>query len=263
MPLDLSFTETGSGEPLAVLHGLFGSGRNWATIAKRLGASHRVLAFDLRNHGGSPWAEDMSYRAMADDVTATLAAQGIERCDLIGHSMGGRTAMVLALARPEAVRRLVVVDIPPAPSSSGHLSYVEAMQALDLSGIRRRTEVDAMLADVVPDYPTRMFLLQNLVPGESGELRWRINLPAIEANMQALIGFPEIPGGTRFEGPTLFVTGANSDYVRDEHRAEIDRLFPNSELVEIPDAGHWVHAEQPEAFLDAVAGFLARSEGGR
>ena len=256
MALELASTEVGQGEPLAVLHGLFGSGRNWATLAKRLGEDRRVLTLDLRNHGSSPWAEDMSYADMAEDVAATLASHGIEAADIIGHSMGGRTAMVLALTRPHLVRKLVVVDIPPAASSRGHLSYVRAMRELDLEQVTRRKEADDLLAEAVPDYATRMFLLQNLVPDEKGGLRWRINLAAIESAMDALIDFPRFGSDARFEGPTLFVTGAKSDYVRAEHRPEMERLFPNSGSVEIADAGHWVHAEQPEAFLEAVGTFL-------
>jgi len=256
MPLELAFSEFGQGEPLAILHGLFGSGRNWATIAKRLGESRRVLALDLRNHGSSPWADDMGYAQMAEDVTAIFATQGIEATDLIGHSMGGRTAMVLALTRPQLVRKLVVVDIPPAASSRGHLSYVRAMRGLDLGQVTRRKEADDLLAEAVPDVATRMFLLQNLVPEENRGLRWRINLAAIESAMDDLTDFPHFGSDARFEGPTLFVTGAKSDYVRPEHRPEIERLFPNARTVEIADAGHWVHAEQPESFLDAVSTFL-------
>lgn len=256
MPLELAFSEFGQGEPLAILHGLFGSGRNWATIAKRLGESRRVLTLDLRNHGSSPWGDDMDYAGMAEDVAATLASQGFEATDLIGHSMGGRTAMVLALTRPELVRKLVVVDIPPAASGSGHLSYVRAMRELDLEQVTRRKEADDLLAEAVPEYATRMFLLQNLVPDEDGRLQWRINLPAIESAMDVLTDFPRFGSDRRFEGPTLFVTGAKSDYVRAEHRPEIERLFPNARTVEVADAGHWVHAEQPDAFLEAVGTFL-------
>ncbi len=267
----LAVVEQGSGPALAVLHGLFGSGRNWAGIARLLAAHHRVIALDLRNHGASPWAETMDYAELAEDVRATLQALGCRRFALIGHSMGGKTAMVEALAHPAEVERLVVVDIAPGAYAPRHLGYLRAMRALDLSGVARRSEADARLAADIPDAAERAFLLQNLVldphpdpPPHAGEgrvragtARWRLNLAAIERAMPLLAGFPAMSPGARYEGPALFVAGGRSDYVRREHEPEIRRLFPAARIARIADAGHWLHAEQPQAFLDLVEPFLA------
>lgn len=277
MTVRLAGVEYGTGSPVAILHGLFGSGRNWATIARHLAARHRVIALDLRNHGASPWADSMDYREMAEDVVATLAALGHQRAALIGHSMGGKTAMQAALAHPDAVTRLVIVDIAPVVYPPHHLGLVQAMRALDLAGISRRAEADRRLAGAVPDAAERGFLLQNLVfgplsnpegdrrnsPQPAGKGRegiagahWRLNLEAIEHELPVLGEFPEPPAGTVYRGPALFVAGKLSDYIRQEYEPAIHRLFPNSRLVGIAEAGHWVHSEQPQAFLDAVAPFL-------
>ena len=260
MTVRLEAFEYGEGPPLAILHGLFGSARNWSGVAQRLAAHHRVIALDLRNHGASPWADTMDYAEMAEDVRATLHASGHRRFALLGHSMGGKVAMVLALADGEAVTRLVVVDIAPAAYAPHHLGYVRAMRALDLGAIKRRAEADARLASAVGDAAERAFLLQNLVfpsAAAGGEVRWRLNLAAIERAMPCLVGFPALPPGAAYPGPALFVAGARSDYLRPEHEPEVRRLFPNARIARIADAGHWLHAEQPQAFLDIVQPFLA------
>ncbi|MGD9615517.1 MAG: alpha/beta fold hydrolase [Alphaproteobacteria bacterium] len=255
-PLLLKATEYGAGLPLAILHGLFGSGRNWASIATRLGERHRVVAFDLRNHGASPWAETMDYAGMADDVRASLAALGHRRFALLGHSMGGKVAMLAALRDPDSVERLVVADIAPVAYEPRHLGMVRAMRGLDLAGFRRRSEADALLEPAVPDPAERAFLLQNLVL-DGGTARWRINLAAIEREMPVLVGFPPIPAGVTYDGPALFIGGGRSDYLRPEHDREIRRLFPQARIARIAEAGHWLHAERPRAFLERVEGFLA------
>lgn len=253
--IQLAVTEYGAGPPLAILHGLFGSGRNWRSIAQQLAARHRILAFDLRNHGASPWAEAMSYPEMVEDLRASLGAHGIANTALLGHSMGGKVAMLAALLYPDEVDRLVVVDIAPVQSPPTLLAYVQAMQAGDLRSITRRSEVDAALAEAVPDPAERAFLLQNLII-DSGTARWRINLEAIERDFPAIIGFPDLPAATAYSGPTLFVAGARSGHVRPEHEPVIRRLFPQARIARIEAAGHWVHAEQPQAFLRAVEPFL-------
>jgi pimeloyl-ACP methyl ester carboxylesterase len=254
MSLSLAATEYGAGKPVAILHGLFGWGRNWATIAQRLAARHRVIALDLRNHGNSPWADTMTYAEMAEDVRDTLGG----KATLIGHSMGGKAAMVAALGGAPAehwVERLIVVDIAPvdyrAPTAE-----LDAMRSLDLTAITRRSEVDRQMAAAIPDPAERAFLLQNLVFGD-GKPRWRLNLAGIEQSMPDILGFPEMPPGAAYRGPTLFIAGANSGYLRPKHESGIRRLFPAAKFARIPDAGHWVHAERPEAFLAAVERFLA------
>jgi len=257
MTVSLAAVEYGDGPPLAILHGLFGSGRNWASIAQRLAAHHRVIALDLRNHGASPWADTMDYAAMAEDLRATLHARGYSRYALLGHSMGGKAAMVAALRHGSEVRRLIVVDIAPVPYPPRHLAEVRAMRELDLGGIKRRSEADACLAPSIPDPAERAFLVQNLV-FEDGRARWRLNLAAIEQAMPELVSFPELPPGAAYNGPALFIAGGQSDYLRSDHEPTIRRLFPGAEIARIDNAGHWLHAEQPAAFLAIVEPFLSR-----
>lgn len=256
MTVALAAREYGTGPPVLVLHGLFGSGRNWASIAQKLAASYRVFTLDLRNHGASAWAETMSYAEMAEDVRKFVAARELGRVAVVGHSMGGKTAMVLALADAAVVERLVVVDVAPAANPPALLAFVRAMRALDLSRVTRRADADAPLAAAVPDAAVRAFLLQNLVV-EGRHSRWRLNLDAIERAMPDLTGFPAVPAGIAYAGPTLFVAGARFDYVRPEHEPTIRRLFPRARIERVADAGHWIHAERPDAFLAVVAPFLS------
>ncbi len=255
MSLELSVTVHGEGPPLLILHGLFGSARNWAAIAKRLAESHRVYALDLRNHGASPWAPSMTYREMAGDVRAFMARHGLTGATVLGHSMGGKTAMMLALEHGDLVGRLVVVDIAPVAYGHSHAPLIESMRAADPGAAGRRAEVDAWLASAIPEAPLRAFLLQNLV-SEEGRLRWRINLEALAANMDALVGFPALAPALGYGGPALFLAGGRSDYVRAKDHGLVRRLFPAAEIDSIPTAGHWVHAEDPPAFLARVQAFL-------
>jgi esterase len=256
MVVALAATEFGNGKPVAILHGLFGSAQNWASIAQRLGESDRVIAFDLRNHGASPWSETMSYAEMAEDVRAAMAARGHRRYALIGHSMGGKVAMVLALANPAEVERLVVVDIAPVAYPVPYLAYVRAMRALDLETITRRRVADTWLAATIADPAERAFLLQSLVFGDD-KPHWRLNLAAIETALPLLAGFPSFAPGTAYDGPALFIAGGRSNALRPEREPAVTGLFPAAELARIDDAGHWVHAEQPDAFLALVGRFLA------
>ena len=258
MTVPLAAVEYGEGPPLAILHGLFGSGRNWASIAQRLAAHHRVLALDLRNHGGSPWTDTMDYEEMADDVRATLHARGYRRYALLGHSMGGKAAMVAALLHGAEVERLAVVDIAPVNYPPHHLALVRAMRELDLDGINRRSEAEAGLAPSIPNPTERAFLVQNLV-FEDGRARWRLNLAAIEQAMPRLGEFPDLPPTAVYDGPALFIAGGQSDYLRPGHEPAIRRRFPRAEIARIDNAGHWLHAEEPQAFLAIVERFLAGS----
>jgi pimeloyl-ACP methyl ester carboxylesterase len=243
---------TAQGVPVVILHGLLGSSSNWRSIARQLAQNARVFALDLPNHGDSPHVARMSYPAMADDVRAFLDAQAIDSATLIGHSMGGKTAMRLALDAPHRVHRLVVVDIAPTPSDHNHLPWLRAMAALDLTRVARRADADGLLAHAVPDPAMRQFLLQNLI-SSGGGFTWRINLPAIESSLPALLDFPVDTGTRPYTGPTRFLRGAHSDYVQEKDAAAIHALFPRAEIVTIEDAGHWVHAEQPARFLEALA----------
>jgi pimeloyl-ACP methyl ester carboxylesterase len=252
----LAATETGAGDPVIILHGLFGSARNWSSIAQRIGAAHHVYALDARNHGGSPWDDVMSYPAMVEDVVDFAAAHGLRSFDLLGHSMGGKTAMLLALTHPQLVRRLVIVDVAPVPYPPTLRSYIEAMRDADLSLVKRRGDVDPQLAAAVTDPAERAFLLQNLVLDE-GHVHWRLNLPVLERTIDEISAFPDLAPDTRFDGPTLFVVGARSRYMKAAYEPAVRRLFPRSSITVIENAGHWLHAEQPAAFLEAVLPFLA------
>jgi esterase len=258
MAVQLAVSEYGHGPPLVILHGLFGAGRNWRSIAQQLAAHHHVLAFDLRNHGLSPWLDGMSYYEMVEDLRVSLRERGIERSVLLGHSMGGKVAMLAALLHPAGVERLVVVDIAPAPNPPSLLAYVRAMRAIDLRGVRRRSEVDTLLAGAVPDPAERAFLLQNLVMGE-GAPHWRLNLEAIERGFPQIVGFPDLSADAVYHGPALFVASARSNYIQSQHTPIIHRLFSRARITCIQDAGHWVHAEQPQAFLRCVRSFLSES----
>jgi esterase len=257
MSVALAATEYGAGPPVAILHGLFGAARNWGGIARRLAQHYRVIALDLRNHGASPWAPAMDYAEMAEDVRAAMRTRGHPRYALIGHSLGGKVAMMAGLAAGEAeIERLVAVDIAPVAYPVGQLDYVQAMRGLDLAAIARRGDADRALAGAIPDPVERAFLLQNLVLND-GPPRWQPNLAAIEAALPALSGFPALPPDVAYRGPALFVAGAKSDYLRPEHEAEIRRLFTKAQLVRIAGAGHWVQADQPDSFVAAVSRFLA------
>ncbi|MDX6280862.1 MAG: esterase [Kribbellaceae bacterium] len=243
-----------SGSPVVVMHGLFGSGRNWMTAGRRLASAHRVYAFDLRNHGSSPHTGTMSYPEMAQDVFETITDLGVGPVGLVGHSMGGKTAMLTALRHPEVVDRLVVVDAAPVTYPPAFVEYARAMRTADLSQVQRRADVDAQLVDAVDSPGTRAFLLQNLILDDQGA-RWKPNLPVIEAALPAISGWPEDEEGS-YDGPTLFVYGGKSDYVQPDHRDTIKRYFPHVQYAEIPEAGHWVHAERLDDFLAAVTPFL-------
>ncbi len=258
--MKLASTQFGDGPALIILHGLFGSARNWSTIARRLAASHRVIALDLRNHGDSPWTGTMTYAEMADDVAGFIAAAGLDRPSVLGHSMGGKVAMTLALGREIALGALVVVDIAPVSYDGGFGGYVEAMSAIDLRSVERRADADAALAGTVADPALRAFLLQNLITRD-GSYVWRINLPAIGAGLPGLSDFGPADPASTFAGAAMFIAGGRSRYVAAEHHATIRRLFPGAEIAVLDGAGHWLHAEQPEQFVALVATFLDQHSG--
>jgi pimeloyl-ACP methyl ester carboxylesterase len=246
----------GAGEPaLVIAHGLLGSARNWGALARRLGRRRRVIAVDMRNHGDSPWNADASYAAMAGDLAETIAAEAGGRADVLGHSMGGKAAMALALTRPERVGRLIVADIAPVGYDHSHAQTLAAMAALDLAAVSRRAEADAALRPGIPNEAMRAFVVHNLA-FEDGRARWRPNIAALAAGMEGLVGWPKGPW-TPFAGPTLFVRGGASDYVTPAMRGSIRALFPGAEIETLEGAGHWLHAERPEPFLATVEAFLA------
>lgn len=242
----------GEGPVLVLLHGLFGQSGNFGAVQRRLAAGgRRVFALDLRNHGASPHARGMDYRTMAEDVRETLDALGVLPCAVLGHSMGGKTAMALALAHPDAVTRLCVADIAPVRYRPHLVTYAVAMRDLALRPGMTRAEADAALAPVVEDEGERTFLLSNLLLG--AQPRWRIGLDQIIAGMDDIQDWPVEAGA--YTGPTLFLAGARSRYVRPEHRPAIAALFPAAKVVTLKNAGHWLHADDPEGFLAVVEVF--------
>ena len=241
-----------SAPPLLIAHGLFGSGRNWGVIARRLADRREVLAVDMRNHGDSPRFTTQSYADMAADLAEVVAAHG-GRADVLGHSMGGKAAMLLALTEGDMVNRLVVADIAPVAYSHDQTQHIVAMRGLDLSGLTSRAEADQRLAATVTDPALRAFFLQSL-DLKSTPPGWRINLDVLEAEMPRIIGWPQVAG--RFDGPALFLSGALSHYVLPEYRETIRALFPGARFAKLPGAGHWLHAEKPRAFEETVRVFL-------
>lgn len=238
--------------PLLIAHGLFGSARNWGVIAKRLSSDREVVAIDMRNHGDSPWRETHTYADMAGDLAGVI---GDTPHDVLGHSMGGKAAMVLALTAPGTVRRLIVADIAPVAYAHTQAHLIAAMRAVDLSSITRRSDAAAQLADV-PDDGTRSFLLQSL---DAGGKRWTLNLDVLDRDMPHILGFPDMTDPV--DTPAFFLSGGESDYVRPEHRETIKALFPNARFARIPGAHHWLHAENPRAFEAACRAFLDAPDG--
>jgi pimeloyl-ACP methyl ester carboxylesterase len=255
MSVQLSHEILGAGEPLLILHGLFGSKRNWMSLAKPLSAFARVIAIDLRNHGDSGHAATMSYAEMAGDVLRLADQLKLDTVNIAGHSMGGKVAMMFALDHPERMRRLLVLDVAPVRYASGFEHFVEAMRAVPVSEIGSRQQADAHLSGTVRDPATRQFLLHNLVRDGNG-FRWRLNLQGIGANLDEIGDFPD-RSGTAFTGPARFVAGGRADYLLPEHEPVIRRYFPQAELRIIPDAGHWLHADQPEAVVAQIRDTLS------
>ena len=249
----LNFTEYGadSGQaPLLIAHGLFGSARNWGVIARRLSETRRVVAVDMRNHGNSTWFQSHSYAEMAEDLAKVIDHLAITP-DIVGHSMGGKAAMILALKRPDLLRKVVMADIAPVTYGHSQSHLITAMRGIDLATISTRSDADAQLRDHVDDAGVRAFLLQSL-DIKSGQ--WKLNHDVLENDMDKIVGFPSASG--QFDGPSLFLSGSNSDYVLPDHRPEILRLFPKARFAKIPGAGHWLHAEKPREFEAAVKAFL-------
>lgn len=239
--------------PLLIVHGLYGSARNWGVVAKKLSDERQVFAVDHRNHGDSPRGKTHTYHDLASDLAEVL--EEIGPADVLGHSMGGKAAMVLALTRPDLVKRLIVADIAPVAYSHTQLPFIHAMRAVDLDRVEKRSDALAMLEAAGVDDPSlRSFFTQSL---DLKDKNWRLNLDVLEAEMPKIMGFPEDVDGT-FEAPALFLSGATSDYVLPEHRSRIRALFPKAGFVKISDAGHWLHAEKPTEFIATCRAWMNR-----
>jgi pimeloyl-ACP methyl ester carboxylesterase len=251
----LNSIEQGEGPPILLLHGLFGAAKNLGVIARALSAQARVVSLDARNHGDSPHDPAMTYETMAADVAETAASLNITQASIIGHSMGGKTAMMLALTSPALVSRLAVLDIAPVPYGHDFDAYVAGMRALPVTPNLTRAAADEALAAFVPEAPFRAFLLNNLHVGP--QPRWRINLDNIASAMPDLIAWSPPAAAKPYPGPSAFIRGANSTYVSKDGQAAIKSWFPNASLETIDHAGHWLHAEQPDKVVAALQGFLA------
>lgn len=252
--MQLQFKEFGNGEPLLILHGLFGSSDNWFSIAPKLAAQFHVFTLDQRNHGQSPHSGEMTYPLMARDVAEFLDAQKLESAMVLGHSMGGKVAMRMALDFPERVRKLIVADIAPRAYAPEYEEYFRGLLALDLNKFRSRQEMEEALAPSVPPLIIRRFLLKNLANKPDGLYRWKINLPGLHKNYPRIC--EAIISEKTFDEPALFLYGGKSDYVSDKDKPMIISLFPHAQFEVIPQAGHWMHADAPEEFVRSVVKFV-------
>ncbi|WP_246135517.1 alpha/beta fold hydrolase [Pararhodospirillum oryzae] len=259
--VDLAARRVGRGRPVVLLHGLFGSARNWQAIVTRLAGEAEWHVLDLRNHGESPWSPVMDYPHLAADVARYIERVGLGPVPVIGHSMGGKAAMMLALQTPRWISHLGVLDIAPGPSPGmeGLDRVIGALMALPLAEVARREDAEALLAEALPETRLRAFLLQNLVRAEQGGFRWRLNLPALAAALPVLGDFPPLAAGVSWSGPTLVVRGGLSAYVPDSARPGLAALFPALRLVTLKGAGHWLHADQPEALATVLETFVRRA----
>jgi pimeloyl-ACP methyl ester carboxylesterase len=255
--MQLHYQILGQGQPLVLLHGLFGSGDNWGTVAKHFSQHYQVISVDLRNHGRSPHSDSHNYDDMADDLLELCDALGLERINLLGHSMGGKVAMQFATQHPDRVEKLIVVDMAPRAYADAHTHLIDAMLEVDLTATQSRNEADKALSSKIPEAMVRQFLLMNLIKSDinssEANLAWRINLPALKTNYPNLI--QAVCEHAHYEKPCLFIRGINSDYVQDHDIAQIKTRFTQAEFTDLP-TGHWVHAEQPQAFITTIEKFL-------
>ena len=250
----LFYREQGIGEPIIILHGIFGSSDNWMSVARSLSSKYKVFTLDQRNHGQSFHSDEFDYPSMVSDLKNFLEEHKILDPVIIGHSMGGKVAMSFAISYPQRLKKLIVVDISPRSYPIHHDNILEGLCSLELSGLQSRKDADLQLSKFVQDSVTRNFLLKNLGRGEEGDFIWKINLPVIRMKIERVgIG---LPGDGKFEKKTLFIKGEKSDYINEQDYDLIKTRFPDSEVKIIKDAGHWVHAEQPGLFIESVLSFL-------
>jgi esterase len=255
--MNLHFRAVGEGPSLIILHGLLGSGDNWRSMSLRLATHYRVFTVDLRNHGQSPHSDLFDYDAMATDLRQFVDDQALPAVVLLGHSMGGKVAMQFAVDNSARVDKLVIVDIAPKPSDPAHRYLLEALRSLDLQRYKSFVDVDAALAAKVSDQAVRQFALKNLARDQQGRLSWRIHLEAIYRNYDKL-GRGLAPG-RRFDKPTLFIRGGRSRYIEDDDAPLIRQIFPQTEIVTLARAGHWVHIDVPDDFYRTVVSFVSRA----
>ncbi len=238
-----------------ILHGLFGHSDNWQTHAKKLAEYYQVVLIDQRNHGHSDWSEAFSYDLLAEDLHELITELGLQKIILLGHSMGGKTAMRYAQMHPELLEKLIVVDMGVKAYPPHHTDILEGLSKIDLNIVKSRSEVEAILLPFVPVDGTRQFLMKNLYWKDKTQLAWRMNIPVLEREMEAILA--AIPDDEVMI-QTLFIRGALSNYILDEDIPDLEDQFPDSDVITVPNAGHWVHAEAPEVFVNTVLEFCLR-----
>ena len=253
--MELFFRELGTGKPLVILHGLFGFSDNWQTHAKKFSDYYRVILVDLRNHGHSPWSEEFSYQLMVNDLVELFNKLNLTDVILIGHSMGGKVAMHFAQSHSEFIEKLIVVDMGVKEYPLHHQHILKAFDSIDLNKLTARSEAERILSSFIESKGVVQFLLKNLYWRDRGKLAWRVNFKVLQSSMPEILS--ALPKNEVLL-PTLFIRGALSDYILASDIEEIENLFPDSQLVTIDNAGHWVHAEAPEEFTDAVLSFCLR-----
>lgn len=239
---------------LLILHGLFGQSDNFATLAKQFAEHYTVHTIDLRNHGRSFHSDDMSFEAMSEDILNYLNHHQIESCYLLGHSLGGRSVIEFAYKHPEKIEKLIVADMAPKAYPPHHQGIIKALNSVDFEKIEKRSDVEEVLKQYIPEMGTRQFLLKNVYHVEDGKYAFRFNLKTLTDSYNDMVG-GNLTNGL-FDKPTLFLRGEKSDYIQDSDFELIKSHFPNSEIKTIPNSGHWVHAENPKAFFDFVVEFL-------
>lgn len=251
--MKLFYREYGQGKPLIILHGLMGSSDNWLPQAKMLGEHYHVWVVDQRNHGQSPHSNEFNYKVLSQDIFNFIQEHHIDNPVIIGHSMGGKTAMNFALAHPDKLDKLIVVDIAPKAYDVRHDHIVEGLKAVPIDLVQSRQEANDALAPHISSEAVRQFLLKNLMRKPEGGFGWRINLPVIDQSLEMISGGLVNEGV--FEKKTMFIRGSKSDYILDDDREAIKKIFPNSTMVTM-ETGHWVQAEKPEEFVQVVLSFL-------
>ena len=253
--MTLNYKSFGQGFPIIILHGLFGMLDNWQTIAKRLADTHTVYILDQRNHGRSPRSDSFNYSLLAEDLQQFMESNWIYKAHIIGHSMGGKTAMQFALSYPEMVERLIIVDIAPKSYEAGHQLIFDALLSLDITAIESRKAAAALLQQKIQDQGTLQFLLKNLARKKEGGFEWKMNLTVLHDQYPHIVENIHLED-TPFEQPTLFIRGGQSNYILETDKEQIQSLFPKAAIATIPSANHWVHASAPEEFLKLVRVFL-------
>lgn len=253
--MQLNFKKSGEGEPLIILHGLFGMLDNWQTAAKEFEKHNKVYLIDQRNHGKSPHTAEHSYRIMSGDLLEFFEQQGIESANILGHSMGGKTAMQFAVDHAAHVKKLIVVDMGIRQYAPGHDKIFDALFAIDLNTIHYRSDAEKILLEKIPDFGTRQFILKNLTRETDGTYNWKFNLKSIYDNYNEFILAP-VAATHVFNGDTLFIRGEHSDYIQDSDWPAVKDIFPKASLVTVKGAGHWVHADKPQDLIKIVSGWL-------